>query len=43
LLLALDLGGYSFVAPFDQTHFVGLLPSFVLLPIWLVLVGRFFH
>jgi hypothetical protein len=26
LLLALDLGGYSFVAPFDPTHFVGLLP-----------------
>jgi hypothetical protein len=43
LLLALDLGGYSFVAPFDPTHFVGLLPSFVLLPLWLVLVGRFLH
>jgi hypothetical protein len=43
LLLALDLGGYSFVAPFDPTHVVGLLPSFVLLPIWLVLVGRFLH
>lgn len=43
LLLALDLGGYSFVAPFDPTHFVGLLPSFVLLPVWLVLVGRFIH
>jgi hypothetical protein len=40
LLLALDLGGYSFVAPFDPTHFTGLLPSFVLLPVWLVLVGR---
>lgn len=43
LLLALDLGGYSFVAPFDPTHFVGLLPSFVLLPLWLVLVGRLLH
>jgi hypothetical protein len=43
LLLALDLGGYSFVAPFDPTHFVGLLPSFVLLPVWLVLVGRLLH
>ena len=43
LLLALDLGGYSFVAPFDPTHFVGLLPTFVLLPLWLVLVGRLLH
>jgi hypothetical protein len=43
LLLALDLGGYSFVAPFDPTHFVGLLLSFVLLPVCLVLVGRFLH
>jgi hypothetical protein len=36
LLLALELGGYSFVAPFDPTHFVGLLPLLMLLPIWLV-------
>jgi hypothetical protein len=43
LLLAVDLGGYSFVAPFDPTHFVGLLLSFVLLPVCLVLVGRFVH
>jgi hypothetical protein len=28
---------------FDSTHFVGLLPSFVLLPVWLVLVGRPLH
>lgn len=40
LLLALDLGGYSFVAPFDPTHFAGLLPVLVLLPAWLVLAGR---
>ena len=43
LLLALDLGGYSFVAPFDPTHFVGLLLSFALLPVCLGLVGRFLH
>lgn len=40
LLLALNLGGYSFVAPFDPTHFAGLLPVSLLLPLWLVLVGR---
>ena len=43
LLLALDLGGYSFVAPFDPTHFVELLPSLELLPVWLVPVGRLLH
>jgi hypothetical protein len=41
--MRLGLGGYSFVAPFDPTHFVGLLTSFVLLPVWLVLVGRLLH
>lgn len=40
LLLALNLGGYSFAAPLDPTHFVGLLPMMVLLPLWLALVGR---
>lgn len=40
LLLAFDLGGYSFVAPFDPTHFAGLLPVLILLPLWLVLAGR---
>lgn len=40
VLLALDLAGYSFVAPFDPTHFVPLLPSLALLPLWLVQVGR---
>jgi hypothetical protein len=38
LLLALDLGVYSFVAPFDPTHFAGLLPTLILLPLWLVLL-----
>ncbi len=41
VILALDLGGYSFVAPFDPTHFAGLLPVLVRLPFWLVPVGRF--
>ncbi|SRR6266581_1101914 len=40
LLLAIVLGGYSFIAPFDPTHFVGLLPGLVLLPTWFALVGR---
>lgn len=40
LLLALNLGGYSFVAPFDPTHFAGLLPVVLLLQLWLVLAGR---
>ncbi|WP_157507081.1 hypothetical protein [Ktedonobacter racemifer] len=40
LLLALVLGGYSFVAPFDPTHFIGLLPSLVLIPTWIILAGR---
>jgi hypothetical protein len=38
LLAALDLGGYSFLAPF--VSFVALLPAGVLLPAWFVLVGR---
>jgi hypothetical protein len=38
LLAALDLGGYSFLAPF--VSFVALLPAGVLLPVWFVLVGR---
>jgi hypothetical protein len=38
LLLALDLGVYSFIAPF--VSFVALLPSIVLLPAWFVLVAR---
>lgn len=38
LLLALDLAGYSFIAPF--VSFVALLPSIVLLPAWFVLVAR---
>ena len=42
LLLAIVLGGYSFIAPFDPTKFLGLLPSLVLLPVWLILIGRFF-
>ena len=40
VLLALDLGGYSFVAPF--VPMAVLFPVGVLLPIWLVLVGRTF-
>jgi hypothetical protein len=36
LLLALDLGGFSFV---PQAAFVGLIPSGVLLPLWIALVG----
>jgi hypothetical protein len=40
LILVLDLGGYSFFAPFDPSHFVGLLPVLLLLPLWLVLIGR---
>jgi len=38
LLLALDLAGYSFIAPF--VSFVALLPSIVLLPAWFVLVAH---
>ena len=38
LLLALDLGIYSFIAPF--VSFVALLPSIILLPTWFVLVAR---
>ena len=38
LLLALDLGAYSFIAPF--VSFVALLPSIVLLPAWFILVAR---
>jgi hypothetical protein len=38
LLTAIDLGANSFLAPF--VSFVALLPSGVLLPAWLVLVGR---
>ena len=38
LLLALDLGVYSFIAPF--VSFVALLPSIVLLPTWFALVAR---
>jgi hypothetical protein len=38
LLLALDLGVYSFIAPF--VSFVALLPSIVLLPAWFILVAR---
>jgi len=36
-LLALDLGGYSFL---PGAPFVVLFPSFVLLPLWFILVGR---
>ncbi len=39
LLLALDLAIYSFIA-FIPLTFVVLIPSLVLLPLWLVLVGR---
>jgi len=42
LLFALDLGGYSFITPFDPTHFIGLLPSLILLPLWFLLMGRAF-
>jgi len=38
LLLALDLGTYSFIAP--VVSFVALLPSIVLLPAWFILVAR---
>jgi hypothetical protein len=38
LLLALELGVYSFIAPWAP--FAVLYPSLVLLPLWLVLVGR---
>jgi hypothetical protein len=38
-LLALDLAMYSFIA-FIPFTFVVLIPSLVLLPVWLVLVGR---
>src|SRR5438128_6823638 len=40
LLLALDLAIYSFIA-FIPFTFVILIPSLVLLPLWLVLSGRF--
>ncbi len=40
LLLALDLAVYSFIA-FIPFTFVILIPSLVLLPLWLVLAGRF--
>lgn len=39
LLYALDLASYSFIA-FVPRSFLVLLPSLVLLPLWLVLVGR---
>lgn len=38
LLLALNLAGYSFVAPFVPP--LALVPSLVLLPLWLFLAGR---
>jgi hypothetical protein len=37
-MTAVDLGAYSFLAPF--VSFAQLLPSGVLLPAWVVLVGR---
>lgn len=40
LLLALDLAVYSFIA-FIPFTFVILIPSLVLLPLWLLLSGRF--
>lgn len=40
-LLALDLFIYSFIA-FIPFTFVILIPSLVLLPVWFVLIGRFF-
>jgi hypothetical protein len=40
-LLALDLFIYSFIA-FIPFTFIVLFPSLVLLPLWFVLVGRFF-
>lgn len=40
LLLALDLAIYSFIA-FSPLTFIILLPSLVLLPLWIVLGGRF--
>jgi hypothetical protein len=39
LLYALDLAGYSFLAAYGVS-FVVLVPSAVLLPLWLVLVGQ---
>jgi hypothetical protein len=38
LLLVLNLGGYSFIAPFVPLF--ALFPLVILLPAWLVLVGR---
>ena len=40
-LLAFDLAIYSFIAPFGSLTFLVLLPSLVLLPLWLALVGRY--
>lgn len=40
-LYALDLASYSFLAAYKGS-FVILFPSLVLLPLWLVLIGRLF-
>lgn len=40
ILVALDLAVYSFIA-FIPFTFLVLIPSLILLPLWLVLVGRF--
>jgi hypothetical protein len=42
LLLALILGGYSFIAPLPGVPMYVLYPTLVLIPFWLVLVGRLF-